>query len=78
MEPRHDKGGWYAGMGRPDDVISSMQKNWVMANVMTLLSAKRLSDRLKMEIGHTREAVHLIVYLHELRVGIYDSRNENI
>ena len=44
------------GMGHgPDDVISSMQKNWVMANVMTpSFSQKRLSDRLKMEIGHTR------------------------
>ena len=39
----------------PDDVISSMQKNWVMANVMTAsFSQKRLADRLKKEIGHTR------------------------
>ena len=45
------------GMGHgPDDVISSMQKNWVMANVMTAsFSQKRLADRLKKEIGHTRE-----------------------
>ena len=44
------------GMGHgPDDVISSMQKNWVMANVMTAsFSQKRLADRLKKEIGHTR------------------------
>ena len=53
----HDNGGYgMLGMGHgPDDVISSMQKNWVMANVMTpSFSQKRLSDRLKMEIGHTR------------------------
>ena len=53
----HDNGGYgMLGMGHgPDDVISSMQKNWVMANVMTpSFSQKRLSDRLKIEIGHTR------------------------
>ncbi len=53
----HDNGGYgMLGMGHgPDDVISSMQRNWVMANVMTpSFSQKRLSDRLKMEIGHTR------------------------
>ena len=50
------------GMGHgPDDVISSMQKNWVMANVMTAsFSQKRLADRLKKEIGHTRGNAHLI------------------
>ena len=39
----HDNGGYgMLGMGQgPDDVISSMQKNWVMANVMTPSSAKR-------------------------------------
>ncbi|GIS50528.1 MAG: hypothetical protein Ct9H90mP24_8200 [Methanobacteriota archaeon] len=44
------------GMGHgPDDVIHSMQQNWVMANVMTpSFSQKRLSDRLKKEVGHTR------------------------
>ena len=54
----HDNGGYgMLGMGHgPDDVISSMQKNWVMANVMTpSFSQKRLADRLKKEIGHTRE-----------------------
>ena len=54
----HDNGGYgMLGMGHgPDDVISSMQKNWVMANVMTAsFSQKRLADRLKKEIGHTRE-----------------------
>tara|TARA_B100001027_G_scaffold35779_1_gene22113 strand:+ start:1557 stop:3101 length:1545 start_codon:yes stop_codon:yes gene_type:complete len=53
----HDNGGYgMLGMGHgPDDVISSMQKNWVMANVMTAsFSQKRLADRLKEEIGHTR------------------------
>jgi acetylornithine/succinyldiaminopimelate/putrescine aminotransferase len=54
----HDNGGYgMLGMGHgPDDVISSMQKNWVMANVMTpSFSQKRLADRLKKEIGHTRK-----------------------
>tara|TARA_A200000159_G_scaffold34823_1_gene31314 strand:+ start:293 stop:1726 length:1434 start_codon:yes stop_codon:yes gene_type:complete len=53
----HDNGGYgMLGMGHgPDDVISSMQKNWVMANVMTAsFSQKRLADRLRKEIGHTR------------------------
>ena len=53
----HDNGGYgMLGMGHgPEDVISSMQKNWVMANVMTAsFSQKRLADRLKKEIGHTR------------------------
>ncbi len=53
----HDNGGYgMLGMGHgPEDVIFSMQKNWVMANVMTAsFSQKRLADRLKKEIGHTR------------------------
>jgi len=53
----HDSGGYGmlgAGHG-PDDVIEAMAGNWVMANVMTAsLSQKRLADRLKREIGHTR------------------------
>ena len=53
----HDNGGYgMLGMGHgPDDVISSMHNNWVMANVMTpSFSQKRLADKLKQEIGHTR------------------------
>ncbi len=53
----HDNGGYgMLGMGHgPDDVIQSMQQNWVMANVMTpSFSQKRLSDRLMKEVGHTR------------------------
>ena len=53
----HDNGGYgMLGMGHgPTDVIQSMQKNWVMANVMTpSFSHKRLADRLKKEVGHTR------------------------
>jgi acetylornithine/succinyldiaminopimelate/putrescine aminotransferase len=39
----------------PDAVIDSMSNNWVMANVMTpSFSQKRLSDRLRIELGHTR------------------------
>ncbi len=53
----HDNGGYgMLGMGHgPDDVINSMQQNWVMANVMTpSFSQKRLADRLKREVGHKR------------------------
>ena len=53
----HDNGGYgMLGMGHgPDDVIQSMQQNWVMANVMTpSFSQKRLSERLRKEVGHTR------------------------
>ena len=53
----HDNGGYgMLGMGHgPDDVIHSMQQNWVMANVMTpSFSQKRLADRLKREVGHKR------------------------
>ena len=53
----HDNGGYgMLGMGHgPDDVIQSMQQNWVMANVMTpSFSQRRLSDRLRKEVGHKR------------------------
>tara|TARA_B100000686_G_C16783996_1_gene973918 strand:- start:831 stop:2336 length:1506 start_codon:yes stop_codon:yes gene_type:complete len=53
----HDNGGYgMLGMGHgPDDVIHSMQQNWVMANVMTpSFSQKRLADRLRTEVGHKR------------------------
>ena len=53
----HDNGGYGmlgAGHG-PDAVISSMADNWVMANVMTAsFSQKRLEERLRKELGHTR------------------------
>ena len=55
----HDNGGYgMLGMGHgPENVIQSMQKNWVMANVMTpSFSQKRLAERLKIEIGHTRDS----------------------
>ena len=53
----HDNGGYgMMGMGHgPDDIIHSMQQNWVMANVMTpSFSQKRLADRLRREVGHSR------------------------
>ena len=53
----HDNGGYgmLGGGHGPAEVISSMSKNWVMANVMTpSFSQKRLADRLKMELGHSR------------------------
>ena len=53
----HDNGGYgMLGMGHgPDDVLHSMKQNWVMANVMTpSFSQKRLADRLRKEVGHTR------------------------
>jgi len=53
----HDNGGYGmlgAGHG-PDQVIRSMADNWVMANVMTAsFSQKRLEERLRNELGHTR------------------------
>ena len=53
----HDNGGYGmlgAGHG-PDHVIESMSDNWVMANVMTAsFSQKRLDERLRKELGHTR------------------------
>ena len=52
----HDNGGYgMLGMGHgPDEVIDSMQRNWVMANVMTAsFSQKRFTDRLSEEVGHT-------------------------
>lgn len=53
----HDNGGYGmlgAGHG-PDSVIESMSDNWVMANVMTAsFSQKRLDERLRKELGHTR------------------------
>ena len=53
----HDNGGYGmlgAGHG-PDAVITSMADNWVMANVMTAsFSQKRLEERLRKELGHTR------------------------
>ncbi len=53
----HDNGGYGmlgAGHG-PSDVISAMADNWVMANVMTpSFSQKRLEQRLRKELGHTR------------------------
>ena len=55
----HDNGGYgMLGMGHgPDDVIHSMKQNWVMANVMTpSFSQKRLSERLRKEVGHTRDS----------------------
>jgi len=53
----HDNGsyGMLGGGHGPDAVIASMSNNWVMANVMTpSFSQKRLSDRLRVELGHTR------------------------
>ena len=53
----HDNGsyGMLGGGHGPDAVIDSMSNNWVMAIVMTpSFSQKRLSDRLRIELGHTR------------------------
>ena len=53
----HDNGGYGmlgAGHG-PEAVMQSMSGNWVMANVMTAsFSQKRLDERLRQELGHTR------------------------
>lgn len=53
----HDSGGYgMLGLGHnPDAILESMGEDMVMANVMTpSLAQKRLSDRLLVEIGHTR------------------------
>ena len=53
----HDNGGYGmlgAGHG-PHEIINAMSDNWVMANVMTpSFSQKRLEERLRNELGHTR------------------------
>ena len=54
----HDNGGYgMLGFGHgPQDVIDSMSKNWVMANVMTpSFSQLRLGNRLRSELGHSRD-----------------------
>jgi len=53
----HDNGGYgMLGSGHgPSSIIEAMSENWVMANVMTpSFSQKRLGDRLRKELGHTR------------------------
>ncbi len=53
----HDNGGYgMLGSGHgPSDIIEAMSNNWVMANVMTpSFSQKRLSERLKKELGQSR------------------------
>ena len=53
----HDNGGYgmLGGGHGPDAIIESMSENWVRANVMTpSFSQKRLTDRLRNELGHTR------------------------
>lgn len=54
----HDSGGYgMLGFGHaPRSVIEAMGKEQVMANIMTAnFSQKRLTERLKKEIGHTRK-----------------------
>ncbi len=53
----HDNGGYgmLGGGHGPDEIISAMSENHVMANVMTpSFSQSRLSEALKKELGHTR------------------------
>ena len=53
----HDNGGYgmLGGGHGPQEVIDSMSKNWVMANVMTpSFSQLRLGNRLRSELGHSR------------------------
>lgn len=53
----HDNGGYgMLGSGHgPSEIIDAMSDNWVMANVMTpSFSQKRLEQRLRTELGHTR------------------------
>ncbi|MFL2940562.1 MAG: hypothetical protein BEU01_01605 [Marine Group III euryarchaeote CG-Epi4] len=53
----HDNGGYgMLGSGHgPKSIVSSMSRNWVMANVMTAsFSQQRFVDALNKELGHTR------------------------
>ena len=53
----HDNGGYgMLGSGHgPEEIVSSMSKNWVMANVMTAsFSQQRFVEALNKELGHTR------------------------
>ena len=53
----HDNGGYgMLGSGHgPESILSSMSKNWVMANVMTAsFSQQRFVKALNKEVGHTR------------------------
>ena len=53
----HDNGGYgMLGSGHgPSEILDAMSENRVMANVMTpSFSHKRLTDRLRCELGHTR------------------------
>ena len=53
----HDNGGYgmLGGGHGPSAIIDLMSQNWVMANVMTpSFSQKRLTVRLRSELGHTR------------------------
>ncbi len=53
----HDSGGYgMLGLGHgPENILAAMNKNHVMANVMTAnFSQKKLTEKLKKEIGHTR------------------------
>ena len=53
----HDNGGYgMLGSGHgPENILSSMSKNWVMANVMTAsFSQQRFVEALNKELGHTR------------------------
>ena len=62
----HDNGGYgMLGSGHgPENVISSMSKNWVMANVMTpSFSQQRFVDALNKELGHTRGSCPFDRYL---------------
>jgi acetylornithine/succinyldiaminopimelate/putrescine aminotransferase len=55
----HDNGGYgMLGSGHgPSDVIESMSKNVVMANIMTpSFSQKRLANRLRKELGYSRNS----------------------
>ena len=62
----HDNGGYgMLGSGHgPEKIISSMSKNWVMANVMTpSFSQQRFVEALNKELGHTRGSCPFDRYL---------------
>jgi acetylornithine/succinyldiaminopimelate/putrescine aminotransferase len=55
----HDNGGYgMLGLGHaPTEILDAMSQPWVMANVMTpSISQKRFNDKLRAELGHTRDS----------------------
>ena len=69
----HDNGGYgMLGIGHgPDEIISKMSENHVMANVMTpSFSQARLAAALRNELGHTRGSCPFSKFICASSIGI--------